>query len=82
MTESGYLYKSWASQPASHETVQQIMQKLLHIGSVWKITVPSKIEKGDLLLCYEPGIPSLMKFVKAQRCPRVEMEAFWEAFRN
>ncbi len=56
-------------EPANHETVQENMQKLLHIGYVWKISVLSEIEKRDPLLCYEPGIPSLMKFVRGQRRP-------------
>jgi len=69
-------------EPANHETVQENMQKLLHIGYVWKISVASEIEKGDPLLCYEPGIPSLMKFVRGQRRPQAEMDVFLERFRN
>jgi len=68
--------------PATHEAVQENMQKLMHIGYIWQISVFDKTTGEIPLLCYEPGIPSLMKFVKGQRRPQAEVNAFLEAFQN
>ena len=68
--------------PATHEAVQENMQKLMHVGYIWQISVFDKTTGEIPLLCYEPGIPSLMKFVKGQRRPQAEVNAFLEAFQN
>ena len=69
-------------EPTTHETIQENMQKLMHIGYIWKISVPNETTKGVPLLCYEPGIPSLMKFVRGQRRSKAEMNVFLERFQN
>ncbi|MCY4050275.1 MAG: ATP-binding protein [Gammaproteobacteria bacterium] len=50
----------------SNETVQENIRKLSHIGYIWQITVHDEVKGEDPLLCYEPGIPSLMNFVRKQ----------------
>jgi len=53
----------------SHEIVQENIQKLSHIGYIWEIAVSGEAGGEGPLLCYEPGIPSLMKFVRRQQLP-------------
>ncbi|MCY4050994.1 MAG: AAA family ATPase [Gammaproteobacteria bacterium] len=48
------------------ELILDTIRKLFHIGYIWEISVPSEVEGEDPLLCYEPGIPSLMKYVRKQ----------------
>ncbi|MCY4150473.1 MAG: AAA family ATPase [Gammaproteobacteria bacterium] len=67
---------------ATHDTIQVTMQKLLHIGYIWKISVTDKTEEEVPLLCYEPGIPSLMEFIRRQRRPKAEMAVILERYQN
>ncbi len=50
----------------THELVLENIRKLSHIGYIWEISVPSKAKGEEPLLCYEPGIPSLMNYVERQ----------------
>ncbi len=69
-------------EPATHEAIQETLQKLLHIGYIWTISVLDK-RKGEYpVLCYEPGIPSLMGFVRQQMLPKAEMAVFLERAQN
>jgi len=52
--------------PATIDVILDNIRKLFHIGYIWEISVPSEAEGGDPLLCYEPGIPSLMHYVRNQ----------------
>lgn len=69
-------------EPMTREMIQENIRKLLHIGYIWKISVPGKIAGEVPLLCYEPGIPGLMNFVRGQRRPKAEMDSLLERFRN
>ncbi|MCY4149672.1 MAG: ATP-binding protein [Gammaproteobacteria bacterium] len=52
--------------PATNESIRKNIRNLLHIGYVWEISVPNEEKGGYSLVCYEPGIPSLMTFVIMQ----------------
>ncbi len=69
-------------EPATHETIQEVMQKLLHIGYIWQISVMDNSKGEYPLLCYEPGIPSLMNFVRQQMLPKAKMAVILERCQN
>ncbi|MCY4274371.1 MAG: AAA family ATPase [Gammaproteobacteria bacterium] len=69
-------------EPATHETIQETLQKLLHIGYIWKISVLDKSKGEYPVLCYEPGIPSLMGFIRQQMLPKAELAVFLERAQN
>ncbi|MCY4150159.1 MAG: AAA family ATPase [Gammaproteobacteria bacterium] len=51
---------------ATHESVMDNIRQLSHIGYVWEVNVPGDMQGEYPLLCYEPGIPSLMQYVGRQ----------------
>lgn len=55
----------------TNELILDNVRKLSHIGYIWEISVPSETEGEDPLLCYEPGIPSLMQYVSRQAMGKV-----------
>ncbi len=69
-------------EPTTHEAIQENMRKLIHVGYIWRISAPNEMVKEVPLLCYEPGIPSLMKFVRGQRIPKAEMDVILERSQN
>jgi len=52
--------------PATSESIWKNIGKLLRIGYVWEISVQNEEKGGYSRVCYEPGIPSLMSFVRMQ----------------
>jgi len=52
--------------PATNESIWKNIGKLLRIGYVWEISVQNEEKGGYSRVCYEPGIPSLMSFVRMQ----------------
>ncbi|MCY4226601.1 MAG: ATP-binding protein [Gammaproteobacteria bacterium] len=56
----------------ANELILDNIRKLSHIGYIWEVSVPSEIEGEDPLLCYEPGIPSLMQYVRRQAMGKFE----------
>ncbi len=57
----------------TNDLILDNIQKLFHIGYIWEISVPSEAEGEDPLLCYEPGIPSLMQYVRRQAMGKAEI---------
>ena len=52
--------------PATHASILDNIRKLSHIGYIWEVTVPGNASGEYPLLCYEPGIPSLMQYIERQ----------------
>ncbi|MCY4050872.1 MAG: AAA family ATPase [Gammaproteobacteria bacterium] len=55
--------------PVNQEIIRKNIQQLSDIGYIWKIDVTNGMKDEIPLLCYEPGIPSLMKFIRRQSRP-------------
>ena len=50
----------------TYESILDNIRKLSNIGYVWEVVVAGDVHGEYPLLCYEPGIPSLMQYVGRQ----------------